>query len=146
MASPEQPDAAEVVGQELVTLSRRLRNGARGIYAEGGLTFVEFSLLALISDNPGINAASLARAANIDKSTASRQLGELRRRGLLRRTQDATSSRSQSLEVTQEALDTLSEIRRRSGDAIARRLDAWTQDDLELFATLLRRYNDADAT
>ena len=105
MASPEQPDAAEVVGQELVTLSRRLRNGARDIYAEGGLTFVEFSLLALISDNPGINAASLARAANIDKSTASRQLGELRRRGLLRRTQDATSSRSQSLEVTQEALD-----------------------------------------
>ena len=50
------------------------------------------------------------------------------------------------MEVTQEALDTLGEIRRRSGDAIARRLDTWTQDDLELFATLLRRYNDADAT
>ena len=84
MVSPGQPDAAEVVGQELVTLSRRLRNGAREIYAEGGLTFVEYSLLALISDSPGINAAALAKAASIDKSTASRQLAELRRRGLLR--------------------------------------------------------------
>lgn len=144
MDSPGQHDAAQVVGQELVTLSRRLRNGARDIYAEGGLTFVEFSLLALISDNPGINAASLARAANIDKSTASRQLAELRRRGLLHRSQESTSSRSQALEPTQEAVDVLGDIRRRSGEAIAARLESWTPEDLELFATLLRRYNDAD--
>ncbi|GAC49077.1 MarR family winged helix-turn-helix transcriptional regulator [Gordonia aichiensis] len=144
MDSPGQHDAAQVVGQELVTLSRRLRNGARDIYAEGGLTFVEFSLLALISDNPGINAASLARAANIDKSTASRQLAELRRRGLLRRSQESTSSRSQALEPTQEAVDVLGDIRRRSGEAIAARLESWTPEDLELFATLLRRYNNAD--
>jgi len=144
MDSPGQHDAAQVVGQELVTLSRRLRNGARDIYAEGGLTFVEFSLLALISDNPGINAASLARAANIDKSTASRQLAELRRRGLLRRSQESTSSRSQALKPTQEAVDVLGDIRRRSGEAIAARLESWTPEDLELFATLLRRYNNAD--
>ncbi|GAB33062.1 MarR family winged helix-turn-helix transcriptional regulator [Gordonia otitidis] len=145
MVSPGQPDAAEVVGQELVTLSRRLRNGAREIYAEGGLTFVEYSLLALISDSPGINAAALAKAASIDKSTASRQLAELRRRGLLRRSPESTSSRSQSLEPTPEALDILGEIRQRSGEAIAARLESWTPEDLDLFATLLHRYNNADS-
>ncbi|MGV9824342.1 MarR family winged helix-turn-helix transcriptional regulator [Gordonia sp. NPDC003429] len=139
------PDAGTRVGTELVTLSRRLRNGARSIYAESGLTYVEYSLLSLVAAHPGVNAAALAREAGIDKSTASRQLGELRTRGLLRRRQDELSARSQTLELTADGESILDDIRHRSGAAITRLLADWPAGDLEQFASLLHRYNTAEA-
>ncbi|MFT4042286.1 MAG: MarR family winged helix-turn-helix transcriptional regulator [Gordonia sp. (in: high G+C Gram-positive bacteria)] len=143
MSEPVQSDAATHVGQELVTLSRRLRNGARDLYAQSGLTYVEYSLLSLIADNPGITATALAKAASIDKSTASRQLARLRSRDLLLRHPDEAASRSQPLELTRTAEEILAEIRLRSGDAIAARLAEWPAEDLSRFATLLHRYNTA---
>ncbi|MGC4934223.1 MarR family winged helix-turn-helix transcriptional regulator [Gordonia sp. DT30] len=141
MDASEQASTAEQVAQELVTLSRRLRNGARQIYGEDGLTFVEYSLLTLVDDHPGISAGALARAASIDKSTASRQLGELRRRDLLRRHHDASSPRTQALELTENARVILGHIRRRSGAEIAARLADWPPQDIQRFAEFLHRYN-----
>ncbi|MEP9392351.1 MarR family transcriptional regulator [Gordonia sp. VNK1] len=144
MDAESQSTTAEQVAHELVTLSRRLRNGAREIYGDAGLTFVEYSLLSLVADNPGISASDLARAAHIDKSTASRQLGELRRRELLTRSDTHESPRTQALEITDSARAVLDQIRHRSGVEIASRLTDWPTQDIEQFAALLRRYNGSE--
>ncbi|WP_336791667.1 MarR family winged helix-turn-helix transcriptional regulator [Gordonia malaquae] len=134
-------ESVVTVERELTALSRRLRNGARGIYAANGLTFTEYSLLRMVDDRPGMNAAELASTAMIDKSTASRQLGALRDRGLLARAADGRSARGQRLELTDLARTTLSDIASASEAAISARLTDWPADDVATFAALLHRYN-----
>ncbi|GAA4660993.1 MarR family winged helix-turn-helix transcriptional regulator [Gordonia humi] len=140
MAEYEQDDLI-TVERELIALSRRLRNGARGIYAANGLTFTEYSLLRIIDDTPGITAAELAVTAAIDKSTASRQLGALRRRGFLAGTADGRSTRGHGLEPTDRAVATLDEISDASATAISALLSDWPPEDIATFARLLHRYN-----
>ncbi|QRY63748.1 MarR family transcriptional regulator [Gordonia sp. PDNC005] len=142
MNEPEQ-ESVVTVERELTALSRRLRNGARGIYAANGLTFTEYSLLRMVDDHPGTNAAELANAAMIDKSTASRQLGGLRDRGLLARVADGRSARGQRLELTDLARTTLRDIASASEAAISALLVDWPADDVAMFAALLHRYNSA---
>lgn len=140
--SREEQAAETTVAREMLILSRRLRNGARDIYADGGLTFVEYSLLTLIVTHPGITAAGLAREAAIDKSTASRQLGELRRRGLLERGH-GQAARGHALTLTGDAEAILANIGDRSAEAIAARMTGWTPDDVATFARMLHQYNNA---
>ncbi|MFT3716932.1 MAG: MarR family transcriptional regulator [Gordonia sp. (in: high G+C Gram-positive bacteria)] len=131
------------VERELVQLSRRLRNGASDIHRERGLTFVEYSLLALIDDHPGIGGAEIAERARIDKSTASRQITALTSRGLVDRRRDADEPRAQRLHLTEDGRDLLDVIRDASSAAIQERLTGWPDDDVAVFARLLHRFNNA---
>ncbi|GEE02348.1 hypothetical protein nbrc107696_27940 [Gordonia spumicola] len=139
--TPADHDDLVTVERELTALSRRLRNGARGIYEAHGLTFTEYSLLRMVDDNPGVNAAELATAAMIDKSTASRQLGALRDRGLLDRVADGRTARGRRLELTDAARTTLADIASASEAAIGALLHDWPPSDIAAFAELLHRYN-----
>ena len=141
MNAPQQP-TAELVAHELVTLARRFRNGAREVYASAELTFVEYSLLCIVADNPGISATAIAGTAHIDKSTASRQLGELRRRGFLTRKPEDAATRTQAIEITEAARDVLAQIQSRIATEITDRLRTWPKNDIDTFAALLSRYNE----
>ncbi|MFT4086239.1 MAG: MarR family transcriptional regulator [Gordonia sp. (in: high G+C Gram-positive bacteria)] len=140
------PHTAARAEHELITLTRLLRNGARRIYTRHGLTFAEYSLLRLIDDEPGVNAAGLAAAAMIDKSTVSRQLAGLQKRGLVDRSDDPRSPRSQALTLTPDSRAALDAISRDVGVAISRRFTDWPAEDLTRLADLLERFNAAVQT
>lgn len=133
-------DEARVLG-ELIAFSRRVRADAR--YVHPDLSYVDFTLLRIVADNPGVLAGDLADAARIDKSTASRQLTALVRRGLLQRT--GTGGREgKPLELTAEGGRVAAEALAAQQATVAERLADWSASDVAVFADLLARYNEAD--
>lgn len=73
-------------------LSRTLR--------DTGVTPGEFSLLALLKANPGINSITLSRVYQLDKATLSLSISRLVKRGLLSSTRHANDRRYYALELT----------------------------------------------
>lgn len=134
-------DEARVLN-ELTVFSRRVRADARDVHPE--LSYVDFTLLRIVQDNPGVLAGDLADAARIDKSTASRQLTALVRRGLLERT-GSGGREGKPLELTAEGQRMTAQAQEAQQALVAQRLADWSAADVAVFADLLTRYNQADA-
>lgn len=126
---------------ELTVFSRRVRADAREVHPD--LTYVDFTLLRIVQDNPGVLAGDLAEAARIDKSTASRQLTSLVRRGLVQRT-GAGGREGKPLELTVQGRRMTAEAQAAQQAQVAERLAGWSASDVATFADFLARYNDAD--
>ncbi|MFC6714604.1 MarR family winged helix-turn-helix transcriptional regulator [Branchiibius cervicis] len=127
---------------ELTVFSRRVRADARDVHPE--LSYVDFTLLRIVQDNPGVLAGDLADAARIDKSTASRQLSALVRRGLLERT-GSGGREGKPLELTAQGRRITARAQEAQQALVAQRLADWSAADVAVFADLLARYNEADA-
>lgn len=65
-----------------------------------GVTPGEFSLLAMLEANPGINSITLARIYQMDKATLSLSVKGLARRGLITSARDANDRRFYALHLT----------------------------------------------
>ena len=65
-----------------------------------GVTPGEFSLLAMLAANPGINSITLARIYQLDKATLSLSIKSLVKRGLISSTRNANDRRYYSLSLT----------------------------------------------
>lgn len=131
----------ERVLAELTVFSRRVRGDAREVHPE--LSYVEFTLLRIVQDNPGVLAGDLAEAARIDKSTASRQLTSLVRRGLVQRT--GTGGREgKPLALTGQGARMTAEAQAAQQAQVAERLAEWSPEDVATFADLLTRYNEVN--
>lgn len=125
----------------LTVFSRRVRADARDVHPD--LTYVDFTLLRIVQDNPGVLAGDLAEAARIDKSTASRQLTSLVRRGLVRRT--GTGGREgKPLELTEPGRRITAGAQSAQQAQVAERLADWSTQEVAAFADFLARYNDAE--
>ena len=79
---------AHRIAQEcLLMRSRRLSRVVTKLYLERmegvGLSVAQFTLLAAIGSNPGVRAADLAPALDLEKSTVSRELAALTGGGLV---------------------------------------------------------------
>ncbi len=72
------------------------------ITKEVGLSPGEFSLLSMVSANPGITQLALTEVYRLDKSTLSYSINRLRERSLLRRERDQNDGRYYSLQLTDE--------------------------------------------
>lgn len=131
---------ARVLG-ELTVFSRRVRADARTVHPD--LTYVDFTLLRIVQDNPGVLAGNLADVARIDKSTASRQLTALVRRGLVHRT-GAGGREGKPLELTAEGRQVTGQAQQAQQDLVAERLADWSEQDVATFARLLARYNEGE--
>lgn len=133
-------DEARVLG-ELTVFSRRVRADARDVHPD--LSYVDFTLLRIVQDNPGVLAGDLAEVARIDKSTASRQLTALVRRGLVERT-GAGGREGKPLELTTEGRQVTARAQDAQQTLVAQRLADWSAHDVAAFADLLSRYNEAE--
>jgi DNA-binding MarR family transcriptional regulator len=78
---------------------------------ELALTPGQFSQLAAIDANPGINQRRLAALFGLDKSTLSPAMDALAARGLVQRTRDAEDGRAWSLALTLPGRQLLARIR-----------------------------------
>ncbi|GAA1353735.1 MarR family winged helix-turn-helix transcriptional regulator [Falsarthrobacter nasiphocae] len=106
------------------------------------ITFAESVLLNAVRRAEGATAAGIASEIGIDKSTVSRQIAAVERRGLLTRQSIEGERRAQLLTLTPEGmriLDTVDEMRLA---AIADRLKTWTDEEVATFERLLSRFNE----
>lgn len=71
------------------------------IMGDVGVTPGEFSLLTLMRENPGIYQISLVRVYQLDKSTLSNSIKELKNRKLIRRIRDQDDRRYYGLWLTE---------------------------------------------
>jgi DNA-binding MarR family transcriptional regulator len=134
-------DAIDGIHRELNVLARRVRSEAHRLHPD--LSFVAYTLLGHVNATGGCRAVDLAGLYQLDKSTVSRQVADLERRGLLER---GPGARGQLLRVTAAGRAELAAAAAGQRAALARRLDGWDGADLRAFAGYLERYNAADGT
>ena len=129
---PVGPDAIEQILHELTLYGRRVRAVVGRAHPD--LSFAAYSMLSHVYDEDGCRAVELARTYGLDKSTVSRQLGDLVRRGLIHR-DDA------GLHVTPRGARLLEGARRQQRSLLAERMRGWSEEERRTFAELLHRYN-----
>ena len=104
-----------------------------------GVTPGEFSLLAMLEANPGINSIALARIYQLDKATLSLSIKSLVKRGLISSTRKPTDRRYYALTLTAlgraklRRLTRLIENQEQTMDAVLKK------GERELLLDLLRR-------
>jgi DNA-binding MarR family transcriptional regulator len=106
--------------------------------SEIGVQPGRFATLTLIGANPGITQTALSRANGRDKSTLTPLIGDLVRRGLIRRTRDRKDRRTYRLTLTpagQRLLKALTDC----AEQHERNLDQVVGADRALFLRLLRK-------
>jgi DNA-binding MarR family transcriptional regulator len=130
---PGTGDVTQQILHELTLYGRRVRTLVQRLHPD--LSFVGYTMLGHVYDEGGCRAVDLARVYELDKSTVSRQVGDLIRRGLLDRDQAGV------LTVTRAGNRLLGDARRQQLTLLEERLSGWTADERRTFADLLRRYN-----
>ncbi|MER5862035.1 MarR family transcriptional regulator [Kitasatospora sp. NPDC002040] len=86
---------------------------------EVGITAAQQGALAVLSDNPGINAAELARRLSVTPQTMNSLLGRLESRGLVSRTPHPIHGTLIEIRMTERGAEVFAEA-----DALVARLDA----------------------
>ncbi|RJL21767.1 MarR family winged helix-turn-helix transcriptional regulator [Bailinhaonella thermotolerans] len=124
---------------ELTRFTRRVR--ARGGAWHPDLSLVAYTLLAHIDGAGRVRAADLAAHYALDKSTVSRQVADLRERGLVTPVPDERDARAHVLTITPEGRRRLDEANASLRDRLEDRLSSWPEEDLATFAALLARFN-----
>jgi DNA-binding MarR family transcriptional regulator len=134
-------DPAQAIHRELNVFARRVRALANRLHPD--LSFVAYTLLGHAHASGGCRAVDLATLFQLDKSTVSRQVGDLGRRGLLER---VPAGRGHLLRVTDAGRAELAAAADRQRAALDDRLAGWDPADLRAFAAYLRHYNAADGS
>jgi DNA-binding MarR family transcriptional regulator len=138
----DREEIAAAVQRELTVFARRVRGVPQRVHQE--LPFVAYSMLSSIDAVPDCRSVDLASLYRLDKSTVSRQVGDLERRGLVVRTSDPAHGRGQVLVVTPAGRALLQDAAAARQAELARRVAAWSDDELAAFAAALQRYNAAE--
>ena len=82
------------------------------IFAEFDITTVQFSVLTVASDNPGLAQADLAAAIEVERPRIVPVLDTLVARGLTERRQDTRDGRARRIYVTDDGATMLTKLRR----------------------------------
>jgi len=109
------------------------------ITQELGVTPGEFSLLAIVEANPGINSVRLSKVYQLDKSTISLSVKRMLKRGLVRRAQDASDRRFSGLWLTPAGRQLLSRAPKRVEEPEEIMNAALTPGERERLLDMLRR-------
>jgi DNA-binding MarR family transcriptional regulator len=138
----DREEIAAAVQRELTVFARRVRGVPPRLHQE--LPFVAYSMLSSIDAIEGCRSVDLASLYRLDKSTVSRQVGDLEQRGLVARTTDPARGRGQVLTVTPAGRALLQDAAATRQAELARRVAAWSDEELAAFAAALQRYNAAE--
>ncbi len=97
-----------------------------------------YQLIGPLTDHP-MRISELAHRSSIDVSTASRQVLQLERKGVVRRQTDVSDARASILELTPLGRRHLAKIGRARREIAATLLHDFSDDEIDLFAALLGR-------
>ncbi|MFV0461017.1 MAG: MarR family winged helix-turn-helix transcriptional regulator [Actinomycetales bacterium] len=135
------PEVVRALQQELIQFNRSVhlikQSNTSASVPPGAVPL----LARLVTDGPKRSSA-LAELACLDPSTVSRQVDQLVKNGLVRRTADPDDGRATLLEATDQGRSELSAYGQRIGDLLAAVLQDWTPDQVETLTVSLRRLNE----
>lgn len=104
------------------------------------VTPVQYAVLRILQDHPGIDQVTLARFCALDTSTAADLAVRLEERGLVKRTMPLKSKRFRLLQLTREGAALLKKLLP-SGHVLNRRLlRPLTRGERQIFLRLLKKF------
>ncbi len=87
-----------------------------------------------------VRVSELADALGLDRTTVTRHLDELQRRGLIDRRPDELDRRAMRISLTEEAATHLDSMRAKNRQRIKRMCSDWTREERQTFASLLTKF------
>ena len=135
------PERALALSDELRVAFKRLM---RSMQREGGelatnVSMMQYMLLALVQEQPGIGVAALARLQNVRGPTISAQIKSLEEAGLVERSApDPLDKRRSGLQLSAGGLRTLDTLRARRRDALARRIARLSPEQTDALAAAMQ--------
>jgi DNA-binding MarR family transcriptional regulator len=140
------PETLRAVEHELTALLRRGRAWAWEVAREvhPDLEPNAYGLLLWLRRCGSIRLTDLAARLGIGKGTLSRQIHGLETLGLVRRDPDPTDRRAAQLSLTEEGQRRFDASRAARLVEFRRVLESWPARDVQEFARLLHRFNEAD--
>ena len=105
-----------------------------------GVTPIQYCVLRVLQEHPGIDQVTLAKFCALDTSTAADLAVRLEERGLVRRMMPMKSKRFRLLHLTAEGNELLRKLVPRSSVLASRLLRALDRDEQRVFMHLLRKF------
>jgi MarR family transcriptional regulator, temperature-dependent positive regulator of motility len=106
----------------------------------GGVTPIQYCVLRVLQEHPGIDQVTLAKFCALDTSTAADLAVRLEERGLVRRMMPMKSKRFRLLHLTAEGAELLRKLVPRSTVLASRLLRALNREEQKLFMHLLKKF------
>ncbi|OIK15003.1 MarR family transcriptional regulator [Bacillus sp. MUM 116] len=128
----------EIIDLELAILIRRVTSANRKI---GHLDRSAYLLLHRIIAKGPAGTKLLAEEFQLDISTVSRQTAALEQKGYVYRIPDPLDGRAYSLQITDLGKKEFLEHQEARIELIGKNLEAWSDEERQLFGQLLRKYN-----
>ncbi|MBF6079070.1 MarR family winged helix-turn-helix transcriptional regulator [Nocardia beijingensis] len=97
-------------------------------------------LTRLELDHP-LSLRELSEAFQLDISTINRQVGAMRKQGLVERVPDPDGGIARKIRASAKGLELLAADRKQSRQGIGAVVAEWTEDDIDLFSRLIARFN-----
>ncbi len=131
--------------QEVGVLIRRVKHviGQRAHAVHPELQPSSYLMLAYVAENGPVRASVMADLFTLDKGAVSRQVTHLLQLGLLEGSKDPDDGRATLLEVSDDAVRRLADIKAHRRKLIDEQLGDWSDAELEDFVARLGRYNQA---
>ena len=105
-----------------------------------GVTPIQYCVLRVLQEHPGIDQVTLARFCALDTSTAADLAVRLEERGLVRRMMPMKSKRFRVLHLTREGTELLQKLVPRSSVLAGRLLHALNREEQRVFMHLLKKF------
>ncbi|GIP50592.1 MarR family protein [compost metagenome] len=132
----------ETIELEMAVLYRRITTAtASGKY--GNLDRSAYLLLHRIGAHGAVGVKSLADEYQLDISTVSRQTAALEQKGYVRRIPDPADRRAFFLEITELGAEEYAVYKEGRLTRIRELLSDWAEEETEIFAALLQKFNHA---
>ena len=106
----------------------------------GGVTPIQYCVLRVLQEHPGIDQVTLAKFCALDTSTAADLAVRLEERGLVRRVMPMKSKRFRLLHLTPEGAELLRKLVPRSTVLASRLLRALNRGEQRVFMHLLKKF------
>ncbi|MEU6833188.1 MarR family winged helix-turn-helix transcriptional regulator [Nocardia beijingensis] len=97
-------------------------------------------LTRLELDHP-LSLRELSEAFQLDVSTINRQVGAMRKQGLVDRVPDPDGGIARKIRASAKGLELLAADRKQSRQGIGAVVAEWSEDDIDLFSRLIARFN-----
>lgn len=111
-----------------------------GVTPTPGVDRSAYPLLVRIARHGPIRPSIIAQQTGVKISTISRQLAELERHALVKRSVDPSDARASVFTLDAAGRDLLDRLRTVRRELLASRLEHWSDRDLDRLATLLTRF------
>ena len=128
---------------ELSRLVRRIKRviGDRARTIHPDLTPTGYLMLAYTSERGSVRASAVVEAFNLDKGAVSRHVQSLVEFGLATRERDPDDGRAWVVSLTDEGRRRMHDVATVRREQLGRRLEDWSDDELDSFVATLGRYN-----